>query len=216
MKKALLFGASGFVGSHLLEELLNNPDYKQVTIVVRKDLKINHPKLKTLIGDFNSLPGLKDQINADDIFIALGTTKANTPDPKEYYQVDHDYPVLAAKIAKEKGAKTVSIVSAVGANDASSVAYIKMKGETERDIIALNFDHTNIFRPSMIMGNRKEKRRLEKFLIGVFSVINPLMPSKFKGIDGKNIARAMNSAARNLKEKVTILQWKEMTAQLKN
>ena len=101
MKKAILFGASGFIGSFLLNELLNNSEYESVTIVVRKDLNIQHPKLKTIIGDFNTLNSLKNEIIADEVFITLGTTKKNTPDTKLYYQVDHDYPVLAAKIAKD-------------------------------------------------------------------------------------------------------------------
>jgi len=75
MKKAVLFGASGFIGSFLLHELLNNADYESVTIVVRKNPEIHHPKLKTLIGDYHSLPRLKTAIVADDIFIAIGTTK---------------------------------------------------------------------------------------------------------------------------------------------
>ena len=61
MKKAILFGASGFIGSYLLNELLNDSDYDQVTIVVRKDLNIIHPKLKTLIGNYQTLPSLKDK-----------------------------------------------------------------------------------------------------------------------------------------------------------
>jgi uncharacterized protein YbjT (DUF2867 family) len=214
MKKAILFGASGFVGSNLLNELLNNPDYEKVIIVVRKSLDIHHPKLITLIGDYHSLPGLKINMVADEIFIAIGTTKKNTPNKDEYYQIDHDYPVLAAKIAKENGAKSVFIVTVVGANADSGVSYVKMKGEIERDVIALDFQHTHIFRPSMIMGIRKEKRLLEKSIIKLWTVINPILIgkylNKYKGIDGKDIAKAMNNAAKVQPEKVKIYQWEEM------
>ena len=212
MKKAILFGASGFVGSCLLDELLNNSDYSDVTVVVRKDLNVRHPKLRMLIGDYATLPGLKEQIDADDVFITLGTTKKKTPDEKLYYQIDHDYPVLAAKIAKEKGAKAVFVVTAVGANAGSGIFYVRTKGETERDIIALDLEHTHIFRPSMIMGDRKESRPLEKFLIRVFRMINPIFGSgKYRGIEGKDIARAMNNAAAGRQtEKVKVYQWKEM------
>jgi uncharacterized protein YbjT (DUF2867 family) len=216
-KKAILFGASGFVGSYLLEGLLNDPDYSQVTIVVRKSLNMAHPKLKTLIGDYHSLPALKDEIVADEVFIALGTTKKNTPDQKIYYQVDHDYPVLAAKIAREKGAQSVFLVSAVGADASSGVFYIRTKGETERDIIALDLAHTHIFQPSMIMGNRKESRSMEAFLIKVFSVINPVFVGpiqKYRGIEGKDIAKAMIAATKNPAGKVKIYEWKDMAALL--
>jgi uncharacterized protein YbjT (DUF2867 family) len=218
MKNAILFGASGFIGSYLLDELLSNADYERVTIVVRKGLNISHPKLKIIISDYQSLPGLQEEIVADEIFIALGTTKKKTPDTDEYYQIDHDYPVLAAKLAKEKGARSVYLVSAVGANAQSGIFYVRTKGETERDIIALDFDHTHIFRPSMLMGNRKEDRPMEKIIMAIWSVINPILAgklNKYKGITGEGVGKAMVAAAKNQSEKVRIYQWKEMNELLR-
>jgi len=219
MKTAILFGATGFIGSHLLHELLNNEIYEKITIVVRKDINIKHTKLNTLIGDFNSLPLLKEQIKADDVFIALGTTKKQTPDLIEYYKIDHDYPVLAAKMAKENGAKSVFVVTAIGANPNSSIFYTKTKGETERDIIALDYEHTNIFQPSMILGSRKAHRPMEKIFISLFSIINPILIgnlSKYKGMDGKDIAKAINKASNNQEEKVKIYRWNQMANLLGN
>jgi len=213
MKTAILFGATGFIGSHLLQELLNNETYEKITIVVRKEINIKHPKLNTLIGDFSTLPLLKEHINADDVFIALGTTKKQTPDLIEYYKIDHDYPVLAAKMAKENGAKSVFVVTAIGANPNSSIFYTKTKGETERDIIALDYDHTHIFEPSMILGSRDAHRPMERIFINIFSIINPILMgylSKYKGMDGKNIAIAINNASKNQLEKVKIYRWNEM------
>ena len=217
MKKAILYGASGLVGSYILDNLLNSTNYQQVIIVVRKDLNIQHPKLKTLIADFNTLPEVVKDIQVDEVFIALGTTQKKTPDKKLYYQIDHDYPILATKLAKENGAKAVFLVSALGANEKSSIFYSKMKGETERDIISLNLDNTYIFRPSMILGNRKENRPAEKVFIGIFKFINPIFVgnlSKYKGIEAEDIAKAMINSAKTLNEKVKILHWEEMTALL--
>src|ERR1700689_1587572 len=214
MKKAIVFGSSGFVGSHLLSGLLSSPDYEQVTAVVRKGLNIAHPKLTTLIGDFDSLPDLKSGIVADEVFIALGTTKAKSPVEADYYRVDHDYPVLAARIAKERGAKSVFLVTAVDANPNAKFFYVRTKGETERDVIALDFEHTNIFRPSMIMGNRKEKRSLlEEALMRFWSALNPLLTwkgDKYKGITGEDIAKALIKSAKNQTEKLKIYHWREM------
>lgn len=216
-KTALLFGASGFIGSMLLEELLNSTEYLLVTAVVRRPLTISHPKLKTLIGDYNTLPQLASGLKADDVFIALGTTKKNTPDEKLYYQVDHDYPVLAAKLAKQNGATNVLLVSAVGPNIDSKIFYIRTKAETERDIIALAYEHTHIFRPSMLMGNRKnENRPAEKFFIGLFKVVNPLLVAglnKYRGIQGHDVAKAMIAAANKAPSlKVNVYEWKKMMA----
>ncbi len=148
MKKAIVFGASGFVGSYLLRELLDSPDYEEVIAVVRRELPLSHPKLKTWIGDYSSLSATQEKLVCDEIFIALGSTMKRTPDKREYYRVDHDYPVLAARLAKEGGARAVFLVSSIGANAASKAFYTRTKGETERDILALNFEHTRIFRPS--------------------------------------------------------------------
>jgi uncharacterized protein YbjT (DUF2867 family) len=214
MKTAIVFGSSGFVGSHLLSELLNSSEYGQVTAVARKSLNITHPKLRTVMADYNSLASAKSEIAADEVFIALGTTQKNSPEKADYYQVDHDYPVLAARIAKEGGAKSVFLVTAVGANPNSRFFYVRTKGETERDVISLDFEHTHIFRPSMILGNRKEKRSLlEAALTKSWSALNPLLmwkADKYKGITGEDIAKAMVQSAKDQTEKLKIYHWREM------
>jgi len=218
MKTAILFGATGFIGSHLLHDLVNSPDYSRVIAVARKQLAVSHPKLTVLTGDLASLPALKPQLVADEIFIALGTTRKHTPNETEYYKIDHDYPLLAAGIAKANGARSVFLVTAVGANAASSVFYVRTKGEVERDILALDFEHTHIFRPSMILGERDEDRPRERLIVAVWNVINPLLVgpvSPYRGLTGNDIAHAIAKAARHQTEKVRIYQWKEMTALLR-
>ena len=213
MKKAIIFGASGFIGGYLLSNLLQNDTYSEVTIVVRKPLNIQHPKLKMVLADYHSLAQNAAYLVADDVFISLGTTKKKTPDQKEYYQIDHDYPVMAAQLTKANGASAVMLVSAVGANAKSNIFYTKTKGEAERDVIAVGFKHTHIFRPSMIMGNRAESRPLERVFIKIFSVANLLLVgklNKYKGITAENIAKAMIEAAQQPKEKVQFYHWEEM------
>lgn len=218
MKTALLFGATGFIGSHLLPDLLNSPDYARVIAVARKPLAVSHPKLMVLTGDLASLPALKPQLVGDEVFIALGTTRKRTPDLAAYYKIDHDYPLRAAEIAKANGARSVFLVTAVGANAASSVFYVRTKGEVERDILALDFDHTHIFRPSQILGERDEDRPRERLIIAIWNVINPLLvgpASQYRGLTGNEIAHAIAKAARHQTEKVRIYHWKEMTALLR-
>jgi uncharacterized protein YbjT (DUF2867 family) len=214
MKSAILFGASGLVGSSLLTQLLDNPAYDTIIVVVRKPLPVQHPKLKMLIGDYSSLSDLKPQLKADEIFIALGTTKKKTPDQKEYYQIDHDYPVLAASIAKENGAHSVLLVSAIDANANSKIFYVSTKGKVEADITALGFEHTYIFRPSMLVGDRKESRPTEKFLIGLFSILNPLFAGSWKryhSIHVKDLAASMINAANDLSVKEKRYHWQDMS-----
>ncbi len=214
MKKALILGASGFVGSQLLQELLNNSNYEKIIAVVRKPLSITHQKLEMLIGGFNDMPKLIENIKVDEIFISLGAIQNSSQNSNEFYQIDHDYPVIAAKTVEQSGAKSVFLVTAAGANPNSKFKYVRTKGETERDIIALDFEHTHIFRPTMIVGNRNNKRPFEKIGMKIWKIVHPIFIGRQKNyyeIDGKDIAKAMNNAATNQTDKVKIYNWKEMT-----
>jgi Predicted nucleoside-diphosphate-sugar epimerases len=217
MKKAVLFGATGFVGSYILQELLQHPDYEQVIAVVRKDLGRKDSRLKTIIADQQSVSAHKEALAGDDIFIAIGTTKKKTPDQWEYYAIDHGYPVLAASLARERGATALFLVSSVGANPDAAVFYTRTKGEAERDILALDFAHTHIFRPSIIMGERPEHRPMEKMLVAACHVLNPFIAGslqRYRGIPAKDIAKAMVTAANRPAEKVRIYEWADMNALL--
>jgi uncharacterized protein YbjT (DUF2867 family) len=213
MKSAILFGASGLVGSNLLTQLLDNPAYDKVMIVVRKPLPVQHPKLTMIIGDYASLPDLKQQLRADEVFISLGTTKKKTPDQNEYYRIDHDYPVLAASIAKDNGARSVLLVSAIDANASSKIFYVRTKGQVEADIIALGFEHTYIFRPSLLVGDRKESRPAERLFIGLFSILNPLFAGswrRYHSIQVKDLATAIINAASDPGVKVKRYHWQDL------
>jgi uncharacterized protein YbjT (DUF2867 family) len=215
MKKAIIFGATGFVGSYLIKELLASNNYSQVIAVTRKPLKIDSGKLKNIIADHRTLAQHRADLIADDVFITLGTTKANTPDRKSYYQVEHDLPVLASQLCKENGATTVCLLTAVSDGLNSPIFYVRTKAETERDVTALNYNRTYIFKPSVILGNRIEDRPLEKILIAVWKHMNFALPGplrKLRGIKAEEIAKAMYQAAQQGIEKFKKFHWDEMQA----
>ena len=217
MKKAIVFGATGFIGSRLLPMLLASADYDRVTIVVRRNPGVAHAKLVTLVGDLDSLSSLADRIEADDVFIALGTTKAKVPDVAAYYCIDHDYPVQAAALTQACGATGVFLISAVGANAGSSVFYLRTKGETERDVIGLGFPRTHIFRPSQLLGQREENRPFERFIIAAWPAIDWLLVGgarKYRGIAGADVARAMVRAASDGTPGMRVHEWADMKALL--
>ncbi len=156
-KSALVFGATGLIGGHLLRELLDSATYGKVTAVVRRDVGVRHPKFTQLSSDLQSINKIKEHLIATDVFCCLGTTRKKTPDLQDYYRIDHDYPVIAATLAKENHAQAFLLVSAVGANAESSNFYLRMKGETERDISAVGFGKLHIFRPSLLLVNGRRR-----------------------------------------------------------
>ena len=193
-KTALIAGATGLTGSHLLDLLLEDPRYSRVTILVRRKIERIHPKLNQLVTNYDKLDELGDTLKADDVFCCLGTTIKKAGSQKAFYKVDHDYPVLVGKKCLELGAKQYILISAMGADKNSLIFYNRVKGETERDIQALGYRSVHVVRPSLLLGNRDETRLGEQIgevaLKAVsFLMIGPL--KNYKAIEAQDIARAM-------------------------
>src|SRR5580692_3156055 len=178
--KAIIAGASGLIGSNLLQLLLNETGYDEVLILVRKELAIENKKLRQLVVDYNRLNDYSESLKGDSIFCCLGSTRAKTPDLNEYRKIDHDYPLQLAQIAKMNNIGQYHLVSASSANPASPVFYSKIKGETEADIIKIGLPSLHIYRPWVLTGNRKESRPGERIAGAIFNILSPLLVGSFK------------------------------------
>jgi uncharacterized protein YbjT (DUF2867 family) len=192
--KAIIAGASGLIGGHLLEFLLQSPAYKEVVVLVRKELPITNPKLKQLVVNFDQPESYAPEITGHAIFCCLGSTKKKTPDLSIYRKIDHDYTLQLAHLALKQRVKQYHLVSALGANKASSNFYSKMKGETEEDIMSIGLKCLHIYRPSLLTGDRKEKRPMERFASALFRIIDPFLLGglrKYRSIQASTVARAM-------------------------
>jgi uncharacterized protein YbjT (DUF2867 family) len=193
-KKAIIAGASGSIGNSLVKQLLTNETYTEVLVLVRRDLGIKHPKLQQLVLNFEEINNYATQITGDVVFCCLGTTKSQTPDQGEYRKIDYQYPLDIAWIAQTNGARSYHLISAIGADKNSSTFYIRTKGEVERDLKAVPFESIHIYRPSLLDGERKQHRILEKISNVVMRVINPLLfggLKKYRSIRVSTVARAM-------------------------
>ena len=78
MKTALLFGSSGLVGGHLLNQLIKDTNYSKIKVFVRSDAEISNPKVEIIKTDFTNLQNHKEDIIGDDCFVCIGTTKKNS------------------------------------------------------------------------------------------------------------------------------------------
>ena len=194
MKTALLFGSSGLVGGHLLNQLIKDTNYSKIKLFVRSDAEISDPKVEIIKTDFNNLQNHKENIKGDDCFFCIGTTKKNSPDKDEYKRIELDIPREVAKIAKSNLVNSFIFVSALYANPKSSGEYMRFKGQVEEELKELNFPKLAIMRPSFLIGNRKEKRASETIGIFVFKLLSPLLLGplkKMKPIQSETVAKAM-------------------------
>ena len=194
MKTALVFGSSGLIGGHLLNQLIKNDNYNKIKLFVRSEPVINESKIEIIKTDFNNLESCKDNIKGDDCFFCIGTTKQNSPDKNEYQKVELEIPKKIAEIAKANLVNSFIFISSIYANPKSSGDYVKFKGLVEEELKKLNFSNLGILRPSFLMGDRKENRVSEKIAILTFRLLSPLLIGplkKIKPIDSEKVAKAM-------------------------
>lgn len=202
-KSALLVGASGLVGSELLNCLLNGTEYSRVLIFVRKPTGLKHPKLEERLIEFKNLPRYKEFFEVNDVFCCLGTTIRKAKSQAAFKKVDVEYPLELAKLAKEMKVEKFLVISSMGANPKSRVFYSRMKGLLEQELKEISIKSLHIFRPSLLLGNRKEFRIGESISASLtkgisFVFVGPL--KKYKPIDAKTVAKGMYKAAQSTSE----------------
>ncbi len=194
MKTALVFGSTGLVGSHLLDQLIKNENYNKIKLFVRSEININDLKVEIVKTDFNNIEKHKEDMTGDHCYFCIGTTKQNSPDKDEYRRVELDLPKQIAQITKSNSVNSFVFVSSGYADPNSSGDYLKFKGLVEEELKRLSFNKLGIMRPSFLIGDRKEKRLGEKLGIFVFKLLSPLFLGplkKMKPIQSEKVAKAM-------------------------
>ena len=203
-KTAIILGATGLTGSILLEYLLEDTSFKKVKVFSRNSVRKTHPKLEEHLLDLFELQTVSNQFIGDVVFCCIGTTKAKTPNKETYRKIDYGIPVSGAKLAKQNGINTFIVISALGANPKSRVFYNRVKGEMERDVLGQEIKHTYILQPSLIGGNRNEKRMGERLAQVFMTYLGFLVPKKYKMISPETIAKAMQILAKKGDSEVRI------------
>jgi uncharacterized protein YbjT (DUF2867 family) len=158
---ALVAGATGLVGGHLLEHLAAQPDFGRVIAVTRRPLQSDLPRLVNRIVRFEALEESLQGMHAELAFCALGTTMHAAGSREAFRRVDFDVTLAFARAARTAGVRRFVLVSAIGADPAASNFYLRIKGETEEAVSALGFAALDIMQPGLLLGTRKELRPLE-------------------------------------------------------
>ncbi len=193
-RTALIVGSTGLVGDFLLHELMACPLFTRVIAVSRSPISIDNEKLVNIVTDFKDLDVDLKGIYADNIFCCLGTTIKKAGHKEGFRHVDFDLPVQIAHLMHRAGAKHFSVISALGADASSRIFYNQVKGQLEESVLAIGYDYTSIFRPSLLLGERHEKRLGESFSIKASALVSPLMIGPLKSIrpvPAQAVARSM-------------------------
>ncbi|WP_424492663.1 NAD(P)H-binding protein [Salinimicrobium sp. GXAS 041] len=200
MKTAIILGATGLTGGILLEKLLNDDRYEKIKLFSRSSTEFKHPKIEEHLIDLLELEKYEEQFTGDEVYCCIGSTQKKTPDEELYRKVDYGIPVTAARLCEKNGINTFLAISALGADKDSKFFYNRTKGEMEAEVLQKNIPQTYIFQPSLIAGNRDEKRPFEyawkqMMKVGDHLLVGPL--KKYRSIHAASIAEAMIYVANN-------------------
>jgi len=193
--KVLLAGASGLVGNHTLDYLIEDDSVSTIVLLVRSKLLLSHAKIIQIVTNFDQLDtvslGDYGLDSVDSALCALGSTIKKAGSQKAFHTIDCSYVLNFAEFASKYGAKKFAVISALGADSKSSVFYNRVKGEMEDGLKKKNFETLTIIRPSLLLGERKEHRPAEKFFIHISPMINKTLIGplkKYRGIEAKKVA----------------------------
>jgi uncharacterized protein YbjT (DUF2867 family) len=192
---AVVVGATGLVGARVVALLLEDPRFGSVTTLVRRRSGTTHVRLREHVVDLEARGDWVALVRGDVLVSALGTTVRAAGSQAAQYRVDHDMQLRVAEAARANGVPTCVLVSSAGASPASRVFYSRMKGELERDVVALAFPRTRILRPGLLDGERTEARTGERWALRLLRPLAPVLPAVARPIPVVAVARAAITAA---------------------
>lgn len=193
--RVLLAGATGLVGTQMLQQLLADPRCSGVVAPTRRPLALTDARLLNPVHDFAALPLDADWWNVDAAICALGSTMKQAGSREAFRQIDYGYPLLIAQAVKRYGCEVFALNSAVGANPRSLFFYNQVKGELERDLGALQFTSLTLVRPGLIGGQRNERRPGEQLASVVLGALAPVLPRGWRINPATHIADVLVQAA---------------------
>ena len=193
MSNIAIFGSTGLIGSNLLKYLEHDTYFSKVNVITRKPFHFKNSKFKNIVIDFNDINSIQNSLkNCQIVFVSIGTTQSKVNwDLKKYKKIDYEIPINIAKEAKKQNINKYLIVSSAGADINARGFYLSLKGQIENDIINIGIKNTFIFRPSLLMGNRKENRIGEKIAQVIMPIFSFLLPKKYRPISAESVAKSM-------------------------
>lgn len=202
MKKAYIFGATGLVGQKLLQNLLHEDYYTKIIVFTRRTLGVSHQKLTEYQVDFEKLKQQSQLFTPGDYYCCLGTTRKKAGSRQNFKRVDLDYPVMIGKMAKAAGAERFIVISSIGTKAGAPGLYLQTKHSMETALQQLGFSKLSIVRPSLLIGDRQERRPAEAIGGVLYKLASPLMIGKlrkYRAIEAADVAKAMFKIAQTEK-----------------
>ena len=212
MSNIAVFGSTGLIGSNLLKYLEHDTYFSKVNVITRKPIHFKNSKFKNIVIDFSDINSIQNSLkNSQIVFVSIGTTQSKVNwDLKKYKKIDYEIPINIAKVAKKLNIKKYLIVSSAGADINAKGFYLSLKGQIESDIIKIGIKNTYIFRPSLLLGARKENRVGEKIAQVIMPLFSFLLPKKYRPIKSEYVAKSMINLSKTNINSVKIYHYEDI------
>lgn len=202
MNRVLLTGATGLVGAHLLRLLIDDARVDEIIAPTRRPLPAIRKVINPIEEDLTDVLRPMDQA-LDMVFCCLGTTRKQAGSREAFLHVDYTLVVDSALTGLRLGAKHLLVISAHGANRHSPFFYSRVKGEMENALRHQGWPRLTLIRPSLLLGERRQKRSGESLMTPLFS----MLPGNWRAVPAQAVAKAMMTAAFSAgQEAVTIIE----------
>ena len=212
MIKITLFGPTGLIGNEILKLLENDSDFENINVVSRRHVELKSKKSTLNIIDFKDFNSYLNVIDGSDVVLAaIGTTQSKVGfNKKKYREIDFDIISNAVKACKEKNVKHFSFVSSAGADMNNKSFYLKLKGEIEKEVESKQLNSSTVYRPWLLLGNRKENRFGEKVAQILIPLISFLFPDNYKPIKASDVAKAMVTESKKIERGFKIYHYRDI------
>ena len=212
MIKITLFGPTGLIGNEIIKLLEDDSDFENINVVSRRPVELKSKRSILNIIDFKDFNSYLNVIDGSDVVLAaIGTTQSKVRfNKKKYREIDFDIISNAVKACKEKKVKHFSFVSSAGADINNKSFYLKLKGEIEKEVESKQLNSSTVYRPSLLLGKRKENRFGEKVAQIIIPLISFLFPDNYKPIKASDVAKAMVSESKKIEPGFKIYHYRDI------
>ena len=212
MIKITLFGPTGLIGNEIIKLLEDDSDFENINVVSRRPVELKSKRSILNIIDFKDFNSYLNVIDGSDVVLAaIGTTQSKVGfNKKKYREIDFDIISNAVKACKEKNVKHFSFVSSAGADINNKSFYLKLKGEIEKEVESKQLNSSTVYRPSLLLGKRKENRFGEKVAQIIIPLISFLFPDNYKPIKASDVAKAMVTEAKKIEPGFKIYHYRDI------
>ena len=212
MIKITLFGPTGLIGNEIIKLLEDDSDFENINVVSRRPVELKSKRSILNIIDFKDFNSYLNVIDGSDVVLAaIGTTQSKVGfNKKKYREIDFDIISNTVKACKEKNVKLFSFVSSAGADINNKSFYLKLKGEIEKEVESKQLNSSTVYRPSLLLGNRKENRFGEKVAQILIPLISFLFPDNYKPIKAIDVAKAMVTESKKIEPGFKIYHYRDI------